>query len=478
LIPENIVSGMILGRIGFVLVVSVLVGACSIKSVPGPAGQLTPDEHFKYASVGIEEEAGIPYWIWRALPEVCADRLPAGRQGYAALGFQYEPGHDLPVGFAKRRVGGGDRVAINCAFCHVTAVRTAPGERPRLLLGGPTSTVSPQAYARFLEACGTSPQFTAANVLAAIEKVGGQLSWTERLTHRFLLVPGVRRGLRDIQRANAWMNSKPLWGPGRIDPFNPVKFGMLRMPVDATIGNSDMMPIWNVQGRASSSLHWDGLIHASVRDAVVTSALGDGARPKSLDFPSLARVEEWILRTPPPRFPFPIDQRLAANGRAIYDKQCAQCHAPGGERTGKVIPLGETGTDRHRLDMWTKEAVVAYSAYADDYPWDFKNFKKTDGYVAVPLDGLWARAPYLHNGSVPSLTDLLEPVERRPKLFYRGSDLYDPVRMGFASNGSEIEQTGFKYDTSLPGNSNTGHLWGVDLTPDEKRALVEFMKTL
>lgn len=465
-------------RILFGLGIGLLVGACGIRSVPAPPGQLSPDEHFKYASVGIEDEEGIPYWIWRALPEVCADKLPAGEQGYAALGFQYEPGRDLPIGFAKKRVGGGDRVAINCAFCHVTAVRTAPGEPRRLLLGGPANTISPQAYARFLEACGSSPNLTAGRVLAAIEKIGGRLNWTERLTHRLLLVPGVRRGLQERQRMNAWMTPKPPWGPGRIDPFNPVKFGMLRLPVDGTIGNSDMMPIWNMQARASSPLHWDGLIKASVSDAVHSSALGDGATPKSIDLASLARVQEWMMRTPPPPFPYPVDRGLADSGRGIYQTHCAQCHEPGAARTGTVIPLAEIGTDRHRLDMWTPEAVKAYVAFADDYPWDMNSFQKTDGYVAVPLGGVWARAPYLHNGSVPYMTDLLEPVQRRPALFYRGSDLYDPVRVGFVSEGPDVERTGFRFDISVPANSNVGHVYGVDLTPSEKRALLEFLKTL
>ncbi|MGH8722182.1 MAG: c-type cytochrome, partial [Burkholderiales bacterium] len=402
------------------------------------------DEHFKYASVGIEEEEGIPYWIWQAMPALCAEKLPATAKGYSALGILWEPGHELPVGFAKKRGFGGDRVAINCAFCHVTAVRTAPDAPRRLVLGGPSNLISPQAYARFLEACATSPEFTADRVLTAIEKAGGRLSWSERLVHRFLLIPGVRRGLRERQEANAWMIPKPAWGPGRIDPFNGAKFVMLELPVDETIGNSDMMPIWNMQARSGSALHWDGLLRSSVREAALSSALGDGATPKSIDLDSLARVEEWMMRTAPPAWPYAIDRPLADRGGAIYEAQCAACHTTGRARTGTVIPLAEVGTDRHRLDMWTPEAVEAYSAFADDYPWDLEGFQKTDGYVAVPLDGLWLRAPYLHNGSVPYLDALFEPVERRPTMFYRGLDLYDPARVGFVAEGAEAERIGFR----------------------------------
>ncbi len=92
--------------------------------------------------------------------------------------------------------------------------------------------------------------------------------------------------------------------------------------------------------------------------------------------------------------------------------------------------------------MWTPEAAEAYNAYADEYAWDFKHFLAPGGYVNVPLDGLWLRAPYLHNGSVPYLTEILEPRERRTKMFYRGNDLYDPERMGFVSEGPEAERSG------------------------------------
>jgi mono/diheme cytochrome c family protein len=456
----------------------VLVAAIMARTGGAQAPPLPLDEHFKYASVGIEDEEGIPYWIWKAMPLVCADKLPAPAEGYGSFGILSEPGREVPIGFSRRRLFGGERIAINCAFCHVAAVRTAPDAPRRLFLGAPSNVVSPQDYSRFLQACAASPAFTAGNVLSAIEKAGGALSFTERLTHRFLFVPAVRRGLKRQEEANRWMDPNPPWGPGRIDPFNRAKFVMLELPVDGTIGNSDMMPIWNMGSRKTPALHWDGLLQSSLREAALSSALGDGATPESIDLESLTRVEEWMKQVPPPRFPYPIDQALADAGRTLYDAQCAQCHAPAGARTGTVIPLAEVGTDRHRLDMWTPAAVTAYSAFADEYPWDLKGFNKTGGYVAVPLDGLWLRAPYLHNGSVPHLQALFEPVAQRPTLFYRGSEVYDPLRVGFVSEGPDLERRGFKYDTSVRGNGNAGHLWGTELPADQKRALIEFLKTL
>jgi Cytochrome c len=183
----------------------------------------------------------------------------------------------------------------------------------------------------------------------------------------------------------------------------------------------------------------------------------------------------------PPPYPadrFPVDSHLVAKGQAIFARECHNCHGFGGKRTGQVMTVAETGTDTHRAEMWTKESAAAYNAYAEKYPWKFTHFRSTGGYASVPLDGIWTRAPYLHNGSVPTLRDLLEPVDQRPKVFYRGYNVIDPKKVGFVTQGAEAERTGFRYDTSVTGCSNQGHLWGTQLSGSEKDALVEYMKTL
>src|SRR5262249_38052624 len=111
-------------------------------------------------------------------------------------------------------------------------------------------------------------------------------------------------------------------------------------------------------------------------------------------------------------------------------------------------------------------------------PYRFTHFRKTDGYANQPLDGIWARAPYLHNGSVPTLRDLLEPAERRPPVFYRGYDVFDQAKVGLVSNRPAADgRTYFRYDTSLPGNSNSGHDYATSLPDEDKRAVVEYLKT-
>ncbi|HBL28955.1 MAG TPA: hypothetical protein DD490_19140, partial [Acidobacteria bacterium] len=115
---------------------------------------------------------------------------------------------------------------------------------------------------------------------------------------------------------------------------------------------------------------------------------------------------------------------------------------------------------------------------ARSYPFRFNHFRKTDGYANSPLDGLWLRAPYLHNGSVPNLRALLEPAERRPKVFWIGYDVYDWNDVGFVTRGPAAEAQGWRYDTAALGNGNQGHEYGTaTLTPDEKDALIEYLKT-
>jgi mono/diheme cytochrome c family protein len=439
-----------------------------------PTHFASADENFKYGSLGNEQTDGIPYWIWLVLPRMFPEKLP-GAGGYAALGLVWEEGKEVPVGISKKTIGF-DRIAINCAFCHSGTYRAEPKDKPTIVAGGASHQFNPQAYVRFLYACASDPRFNADNIMNEIGNVY-KLSAVEKLLYRYVLIPQTKKALLEQQAQFAWMDSRPNWGHGRIDPFNPIKFGILKQPMDDTIGNSDMVPLWNQKARAGMSLHWDGL-NATEEEVVLSSAIGDGATKKYIERENLARMKDWIMTLEAPKYPFPIKQEMVAKGEEIYKRDCASCHAPGGENTGKVLAVETIGTDRHRLDMWTQNAANAYNNYQEDYKWGFNDFRKTNGYVSVLLDGIWMRAPYLHNGSVPSLVDLLETPDKRPLIFWRGYDVYDPEKVGFITSGDEAMRFGSKFETSAPGNSNAGHLWGTALSADEKKALIEFLKTL
>lgn len=434
----------------------------------------SPEEHFKYGSIGTENAEGIPYWIWLVLPRLFPEYLP-GSGGYTSLGLTWEEGKETPVGISKKTIGF-PRQGLTCAVCHSATYRKNAQDKPIIVPAAPANKFDSQSFLRFIFACANDPRFTSDYILDAIA-YNHDLSPLETQLYRYLIIPQTKKAILEQQKSYTWMDSRPNWGPGRIDPFNPVKFRTLSLPIDDTIGNSDMMSLWNQKQHQGFALHWDGL-ETSLTETINTGAIGDGATRKSIDIPGLQRVEKYITQLDPPPYPFEINQSLAAQGKPIFDNNCASCHAFGGEKTGTVISLEEIGTDRHRLDMWTKEGADTYNEYAEGYEYDFDNLRKTDGYVAISLDGLWLKAPYLHNGSVPYLQDLLETPENRTKVFYRGYDVYNPDKVGFIAEGAEAEKAGFKYDINVPANGNQGHLYGIDLSNKNKTALIEYLKTL
>ncbi|MCA1994002.1 MAG: cytochrome c, partial [Coleofasciculus sp. S288] len=235
---------------------------------------------------------------------------------------------------------------------------------------------------------------------------------------------------------------------------------------------------WNQQPREGLQLHWDG-DNTSVHERNLSAALGAGVTPTTVDLERIKRIEDWLWELPPPPYPYEIEEGKAAVGKRIYENNCASCHAFGGEKVGKVTPIQEIGTDPHRLDSYTYDLLGNQNTLFAGYPWRFKHFRKTNGYANMPLDGIWLRSPYLHNGSVPTLRDLLNVPTERPQAFYRGYDVFDRNKVGFVSDvAEEGNKHYFKYDTTIPGNSNNGHLYGTELAPDEKDALVEYLKTL
>jgi mono/diheme cytochrome c family protein len=433
-----------------------------------------PVEHFKYGSIGIEVPAGLPYWIWVVLPRIFADKLP-GPGGYVALGASWEMGKEMPIGFTKEIVGI-ERVGVNCAGCHTTSVRSGPNETPRLYLGGATSRFQPQGYVRFLFACAHDARFTSANIMKAILAIY-DMPLVDRVLYRYLIIPATRSALLKSEKVDYyWMPERPDWGPGRTD-MNPFQRQVMRLPDDHTIGSTDVMAIWNQRAHEGMLHHSDGL-NTTLTESVRSAALAAGATKSSIDIDALNRVQAWLMDLPSPKYEFAIDQALAARGQPIFAQHCAGCHAFGAARTGKVVALAEVGTDPNRNQHWPQSSADAFNKWASRYSWGFHNFRSSDGYVAGPLDGVWLRAPYLHNGSVANMRELLSPPAERSKLFYRGYDVYDQANMGFVSSGPQAEQEGFRYDTSVRGNSNQGHSYGSDLSAAEKQALIEYLKTL
>jgi hypothetical protein len=434
------------------------------------------EERFKYGSINAEADAGLPYWIWVALPRVFPDLLP-GPGGYRSFGLPWEEGKEMPIGFTKKIVGF-PRVANNCAICHVAAYRTKPDQTPTYVAAGPNHTLNVQGFLRFLTNCANDVRFNPDTLLKEIEQ-HTKLSLIDRLAYRFAIIPMTRDALLKRGGQFGWMNRPgwPDWGRGRDDPMNLTKYFMTSMPWDASVGSADFPSVWNLQIRQGKSLNWGGET-PSPRSVIIDSALGLQAKPATV-VEHATWIEAFLNTKQPPKYPFPVDATLASHGKQIFDAQCNSCHGLGaGTRVGTVIPIAEIATDANRLDTWTKEAADTANQTVEKLGVKRIGLIKTNGYQAVPLDGIWLRGPYLHNGSVANLTDLLEPAESRTKIFYRGYDVLDPAKVGFDTESAEAQRIGYKLDTSVKGNGNQGHAYGTQLAKADKAALIEYMKTL
>jgi hypothetical protein len=437
------------------------------------------EDQFKYGSLGSEIVNGIPYWIWRVMPDLFADQLPG--KGYESLGFIQEPGKDLAVGFSKRKVIV-DRVGLNCASCHAGTFRTSAKDSPHVVSAMPSNVVNLEGYIKFISKAALDPRFTAKRMLPEIERISGGLNPLEKLIYQFIAIPQTRDALLLQGAKLSFLNQQPDWGPGRVDTFNPYKaiqfnFQMDKLDASELIGTSDFPAVWNQKPRAGLQLHWDGN-NSSVDERNKSASLGTGVTPTSIDLPRLQKVADWLWELPAPRYPLPINQELANTGKPLFEQNCATCHAFGREKVGTVVPIDEIQTDPARLNSYTYDTNSNQNTLFAGTPYRFTHFRKTNGYANQPLDGLWLRAPYLHNGSVPTVRDLLDPPAQRPQTFYRGNDLVDAQKLGFISDVNDQKHSYFLYDTKLPGNSNSGHSYGTELPTAAKDAIVEYLKTM
>jgi cytochrome c5 len=482
---------------------------------------------FKYGSIGADHplaEAPLPYWLWKALPHLFdpARVIPDGRgpnngeTGWKAFGLFEEPGvewkrrghaaddprFERPVGFSRRRVFGMDFVGLNCAFCHQGQLRPAPGAAPQHVVGGVGNAVDIEQYFLFLFSALTSKELTSERVMAEVDRQlkaqGAELGWVQRRIYAWVLVPLLPRYLGRLEGAKfdfilrGRPGSLPDFGPGRVDTWSLYKRVFVHpAQQDGISGSSDFPPLWNQKVRTGMRLHWDGNTDVLMERNIISSLSLIGKRIQYLDFERLQRVTAFTEGLLPPRYEdrLPegqpaIDRVLAARGATVFGQECGRCHSPGGDRFGQVEPIADLGTDPLRFKEFTPELQDALNRLGTRQ-WQLRNFRMQTGYVNNLLDGIWLRAPYLHNGSVPTLEDLLKPPKERPEVFCRGDALYDWKRLGYVSepvvvDGRKTCPKRFLYDTTTPasGRGNGGHLYGTSLPAADKAALLEFMKTL
>ncbi|HEY8080394.1 MAG TPA: hypothetical protein VIF62_39965 [Labilithrix sp.] len=193
-------------------------------------------------------------------------------------------------------------------------------------------------------------------------------------------------------------------------------------------------------------------------------------------------IRAFITSLEAPKWPFAVDAALAEKGRPIFEQTCASCHGTYGDTPtypNEVIPVADVGTDG-LLSAGAAEfapAVVAW--YKQSFFGQLARLEPQRGYVAPPLDGIWATAPYLHNGSVPTLAALLDS-GTRPTYWTRTFDSndYDPQTLGWKFTTPASKTDASVYDTTKTGYSNAGHTFGDALSAGDRAAVLEYLKTL
>lgn len=458
------------------------------------------EQHFLHGSIGAEQSSGIPYQVWQALPVLFPEDFE-GRQDYQAFGFLYqESAHgndDLPIGIARSPQLGIELVWFNCAVCHAGTYRLEEGGERHLVPGMPSNNLDIFRFTAFIVKAAASDRLAAEPLFAAMKRTGNGLNGLDRLFWRMFVVPRMREELLRVRSAMLpLMQRQPAWGPGRVDTFNPYKVLEFGMPGEEltdseVVGASDFPSIFLQGPREGMDLHWDGN-NPSLNERNLSAALGAGVTPDTVDHAGVEKIAAWLYDLTPPPSPFAPDAEAVKRGEGYYNENCLTCHGYQGEqgyvfagegieRLGYVEEIEDIQTDRRRLDSYTPEfnrrqltELFAGTRY------QFKQFRKTNGYSNMPLDGLWLRGPYLHNGSVPTLKALLDDPSDRPSAYLRGSDVVDAENGGFLSPActpGEPVEGGFCFDTSQPGNANTGHVYGTDLSPEAKADLLAYLLT-
>lgn len=246
---------------------------------------------------------------------------------------------------------------------------------------------------------------------------------------------------------------------------------------------TDVPPLWHVKKK--NALYYNGIGRGDFTKLLFqASVLGipdsTAARAAVNNFKD---VLAWLQSLEAPAYPEQVDQGLAAKGQLLFENACSKCHGTYGEKEeypNKLVALEEVKTDPLYAQYAYTSGIVEWynnSWFANSSPRSY--FEPELAYMAPPLDGVWATAPYFHNGSVPTLAEVLHSPSR-PQYWSRVGESanYDFEKVGWQYEPQEKNKGKWTFDTDLPGYSNKGHYFGDDFTATERKAVVEYLKTL
>jgi len=267
---------------------------------------------------------------------------------------------------------------------------------------------------------------------------------------------------------------------------NPEDLTYIEKPYYDTEGyniGSDVPPLWHVKKK--NVLYYTGVGQGDFTKLLMqASVLGipDSTYARQVQ-QNFVDVLAWLSALEAPKYPYKVNQTDALAGKEIFEDHCSKCHGTYGALEtypNKIIAIDVVKTDSLYAAYAMQSGITKWyneSWFATSLP--KSSLTPSYGYIAPPLDGIWATAPYLHNGSVPTLEDLLHS-SQRPTYWKRNLNNYDfdeqKVGWKYIKKANGISR--FTYDTTLPGYSNVGHYFGDDLTTEERKAVIEYLKTL
>jgi hypothetical protein len=420
------------------------------------------------------------------------------------LGFTY--GDLAPLAGTKIRVAN-----LGCAACHAGVTYRADGtpDPRRTWLGMPNTSLDLEAYTLAVFRATRNAIKRPEQLTAAVDVLFPDMSWREKQTLRWLVLPLVERRIAELDTVERPLPF-PNGAPGSTNGVAALKFA-LGVPLAGNgAGDAGVVSIPDLGSRVwRTSLLADGAyaVPGAARQTPMTASGLDDPHLKSLatimtffTVPSMGvhpdaalgniaeafDVMAFLRSYRPQPFPGAIDKDRAARGRQLYATQCADCH---GRYDAGLTPrlvefpnwIGDVGTDGLRAKLFDEPlaAAISRTSYRSEIA-----VARGGNYAAPPLTGIWASAPYLHNGSVPTLASLLSP-DTRPQRFNVGGHALDFEQVGLKLDEAGNYPGGYKpfstpalIDTATPGRSNSGHRFGETLDAGDKHDLIEYLKLL
>lgn len=436
---------------------------------------------------------------------------------------------DVPIGLIFGKITGThplkgkfliETADFGCGSCHGGPLYGKDGNPTNeFVLGIPNTSLNLKAFADDLfEGYKIIIGWSEKKFVQKIREKFPEVSEKE-ITGLEIIFSGLKKEIKKIMVRRGTVSPYKIGGPGTMNGIGAIKRGLGL--IDNYVYHKDEVSIVSIPGYADRSFRSSFLVcgnyapknkeffYEITRDEIsdkhdqemaciislfTIGTMGYDAEMAAKSLPDVKDVMKFISKFEPPEFPADIDLAKADEGKKIFQNNCSSCHGKyeGSSSRNKLVsyPNRMIPLDIIQTDSVRAVAISERIFYLIDKIEIGKYFsaKVNRGYVAPILSGVWATAPYLHNGSVPTLYDMLHP-KTRPVKFYVGGHQLDYRKVGIKGemqNGIYQYPKGYKawsgyeiYDTTQPGMSNSGHIDQYrNLNEKEKDCIIEFLKTI